>query len=179
MPHMETATTNYFELFGLPPRFAIDLGMLELTFRDLQKELHPDRHVRNSEMERRIALQLSTTVNDAYRTLRNPSSRAQCLIDMAVPPESGKSGATVSPVFLMAQMEWREAIENACAAQDVLELEVLARNLHNEMITQEKALVEALDTLGDIQSAAMRVNELRFYERLSADIDDALDQLDH
>jgi len=176
---METATSNYFELFGLPPRFSIDLATLESTFRRLQGELHPDRHVSNSEMQRRIALQLSTTVNDAYRTLRHPSSRAQCLIDMAAQPEEKKSGATVPTAFLMAQMEWREAIESACAAQDVLELEALARRLRNEMSTQEKDLADALDARGDIQKAAMRVNELRFYERLRADIDDALDHLDY
>ncbi len=176
---METAATNYFELFGLPPRFAIDLATLEQSFRRLQGELHPDRHVSNTEMQRRIALQLSTTVNDAYRTLRHPSSRAQCLIDMAVQPEANKSGATVPPAFLMAQMEWREAIESACTAQDVLELEALASRLHSEMSAQEKNLADALDTRCDIQSAAMKVNELRFYERLRADIDDALDQLDH
>ena len=176
---METASRNYFELFGLPPRFSIDLGTLESAFRRLQGELHPDRHVSNPEMERRIALQLSTTVNDAYRTLRHPTSRAQCLIDMAAQSEAKKSDASVPAAFLMAQMEWREAIESACAAQDVLELEALARRLRNEMSTQEKDLADALDTRGDIQSAAMRVNELHFYERLRAEIDDALDHLDY
>ena len=175
---METAATNYFELFGLQPRFSIDLATLESEFRRLQGELHPDRHVSNSEMQRRIALQLSTTVNDAYRTLRHPSSRAQCLIDIETQPKIKQSGATVSPAFLMAQMEWREAIESACAAQDVLELEALARRLRNEMTMQEQDLADALDTRGDLQGAAMQVNELRFYERLRAEIDDALDQLD-
>lgn len=176
---METAATNYFELFGLPPRFAIDLGTLESTFRRLQGELHPDRHVSHTETERCLALQLSTTVNDGYRTLRHPSSRAQCLMDLAGPAAASESGTTVSPVFLMAQMEWREAIEGARAAEDGVELEALALRLCHEVITQEKDLAEALDARGDFQAAAMRVNELRFYERLRAEIDDALDQLDY
>ena len=176
---METAATNYFKLFGLPPRFSIDLATLESEFRRLQGELHPDRHVSNSEMQRRIALQLSTTVNDAYRTLRHPSSRAQCLMDLAGPAAASESGTTVSPVFLMAQMEWREAIEGARAAEDGVELEALALRLRHEMTTQEKDLADALDTQNDFQSAAMRVNELRFYERLRTDIDDALDHLDY
>jgi molecular chaperone HscB len=176
---METATSNYFELFGLPPRFSIDLATLENAFRRLQGELHPDRHVSNTEMQRRIALQLSTTVNDAYRTLRHSTSRAQCLIDMSAQTEAKNSSATVPPAFLMAQMEWREAIESACAGQDVLELEALSRRLRIEMSTKEKDLADALDKRGDIQSAAMRVNELHFYERLRAEIDDALDHLDY
>ena len=176
---METANRNYFELFGLPARFSIDLGSLENAFRRLQGELHPDRHVSNSEMQRRISLQLSTTVNDAYRTLRHPTSRAQCLIDMAAQSDVKQSGAAVPPAFLIAQMEWREAIESACAAQDILELEALARRLRSEMSTQEKNLAEALDTRNDFHSAAMKVNELRFYERLRTEIDDALNNLDY
>ena len=176
---MDAATHNYFALFGMPPRFAIDLGTLEQSFRRLQARLHPDRHVSHTELERRIALQLSTTVNDAYRTLRHPSSRAQCLIDMAAQSDTKKSDATLSPAFLMAQMEWREDIESACAARDVPELEALAQKLRSEVSRQEKDLAEALDTRSDFQSAAMRVNELRFYERLRVDIDEALNHLDN
>lgn len=176
---METTAANYFELFGLPPRFSIDLGTLESMFHRLQGELHPDRHVGRTETERTLALQLSTKVNDAYRTLRQPSSRAQCLMDMAGSSQAGDSAAKMSPVFLMAQMEWREAIECARAARDGLELEAIARHLRDEVACLEEKLAEALDTRGDFQAAAMRVNELRFFERLRTEIEDALDQLDY
>lgn len=174
---MATLTgANYFELFGLAPRFTIDLNSLELSFRRLQAELHPDRHASHTENERRMALQLSTTVNDGYRTLRHPASRAQCLIGMA-----GKSEAesvAVSPAFLMAQMEWREAIEEARATSNVAALEALSRRLRHKFAVHEKELAEALDDRGDFDAAAQRVNELRFYEKLRVEIDDALDRLD-
>ena len=172
---MQTAAHNYFELFGLPSRFAIDIGKLESAFRRLQNELHPDRHVSKSETERRVALQLSTTVNDAYQTLRHPSSRAQCLIDMT--PESAVTEA-VSAAFLMEQMEWHEAIEHACDTRDAKELQMLARRLRTEMAVQENGLEKTLDIQRDFHGAAMRVNELRFYERLCAEIREALDQLE-
>ncbi len=174
---MDAATQNYFALFGMPPRFAIDLGKLEESFRRLQAKLHPDRHVSNTELERRIALQLSTTINDAYRTLRYPSSRAQCLIDMAAGPDAKNSGAGMSTAFLMAQMEWREMI--ASARHDVLQLESLAQKLRNEVLEQENELADALDMRSDFQNAAMRVNELRFYERLHAEINESLNHLDN
>lgn len=172
---MQTAAHNYFELFGLPSRFAIDLGKLESAFRRLQNELHPDRHVSKPEMERRVALQLSTTVNDAYQTLRHPSSRAQCLIDMT---SETKRNEAVPAAFLMEQMEWHEAIEHACDTRDVRELQSLARRLRTEMAVQESGLAETLDIRRDFHIAAMRVNELRFYERLRAQINEALDQLE-
>jgi len=176
---METVTTNYFELFGLPPRFAIDLGALEHAFRRLQGELHPDRHIGHAEMERGLALRLSTAVNDGYRTLRHPSSRAKCLMELAGQAVACESNSTVSPAFLMAQMEWHEAIGQARATRDDMALKALALRLRHEVDTHENNLAEALDARGDFQAAAMRVNELHFYERLRAEIDDALDQLDY
>jgi molecular chaperone HscB len=167
---------NYFELFGLAPRFTIDLNTLETTFRRLQGELHPDRHANQGETERRMALQLSTTVNDGYRALRNPATRASCLIELA--GKADTEGAAVSPVFLMAQMEWREAIEEARMARDAAALEALSRRLKHKLLVQERELAAALDERGDFHAAAQRVNELRFYEKLRAGIDDALDQLE-
>jgi len=170
------ASTNYFELFGLSPRFSIDMNSLESAFRRLQGELHPDRHASRGETERRMALQLSTTVNDGYRTLRHPASRARCLIELAGATDEG-DGA-VSPAFLMAQMEWREAIEEARMARDTAALEALSRRLKHKLAVQEKELADALDERGNFQEAAQRVNELRFYEKLRVEIDDALDRLD-
>jgi len=166
---------NYFELFGLAPRFTIDLNSLELSFRRLQAELHPDRHASHTESERRMALQLSTTVNDGYRTLRHPASRAQCLMSLAGKEDAN---AAVSPAFLMAQMEWREAIEEARASRDATALEALSRRLKHRVGMQEHDLAAALDERGDFAAATQRVNELRFYEKLRAEIDDALDALD-
>jgi molecular chaperone HscB len=172
---MGIASTNYFELFGLPPRFAIDLGMLENAFHRLQGEFHPDRHVSQTEIERRLALQFSTAVNDGYRTLRHPTSRAQCLMELAGQSEAN---STVAPTFLMAQMEWREAIEEARSSRNTVALEALSRRLRHKVSVREKELASIMDEQGDFQKAAQQVNELRFYERLCTEIGNALDQLD-
>lgn len=168
-------STNYFELFGLAPRFTIDMRSLETSFLRLQAEFHPDRHVSRSDAERRMALQRATAVNDGYRALRHPASRAHCLISLA-----GKDSATaaVAPAFLMSQMEWREAIEEARCSRDVTALGALARRLKHKVSVQEKELAAALDERGDFEAAAQRVNELRFYEKLRAEIDNALDALE-
>lgn len=163
---------NYFEMFGLTPRFGIDLNSLELSFRRLQSEVHPDRHAAGAETERRLALQFSTSLNDGYRTLRHPASRAQCLLGLA----GKEADKAVSSAFLMAQMEWREAIDEA--RRDVAALEALSRRLRHRVTQHEQDLAAALDERGDFDAAAQRVNELRFYEKLRAEIDDALDALE-
>jgi hypothetical protein len=75
-------------------------------------------------------------------------------------------------------MEWREAIADARGAGDVVALEALFRRLKHKVSVQEKDLAIALDQESNFQVAEQRVNELFFYEKLRAEIDDALAQLD-
>lgn len=168
--------TNYFELFGLAPRFGIDLNSLERSFRQLQSEAHPDKHASNTQSEQRLALQQSTLINDGYQTLRNPASRAQFLINL-----SGKTETTqvLTNGFLMEQMEWREAIEEASACRDMMALEALAKRLKSKMLLQVDELATALDEQGDFVAAEVRVNELRFYEKLRSEIGEALDKINN
>jgi molecular chaperone HscB len=167
--------TNYFELFGLTPKFTIDLSSLDHAFRRLQSEMHPDRYAAGSEAEKRMAMQLSSNLNDGYRALKYPSSRAQYLMSLAGKPEISN---TVSSIFLIAQMEWREAIEEARASKNMSELTALSRRLRQAIAEQEKVLAVAIDEQSDFNSAAQRVNELRFYEKLRVEIDLALDALE-
>jgi molecular chaperone HscB len=172
---MQTLTeTNYFALFGLAPRFSIDLNSLERSFRQLQSESHPDKHASHTQSEQRLALQQSTMINDGYQTLRNPSSRAQFLINL-----SGKTEAVqaLSASFLMAQMEWREAIEEAVSCRDLIVLEALAKRLKHKVGIQVSEIASAIDEQGDFAAAELRVNELRFYEKLRLEIGEALDKI--
>ena len=61
---------NHFELFGLPERFVVDADALERSYRALQSEVHPDRFAAAAETQRRLALQSSARVNEAYRALQ-------------------------------------------------------------------------------------------------------------
>ena len=172
---IQTVTeTNYFEMFGLVPRFNIDLNSLERTFRQLQSEAHPDKHASNTQTEQRIALQQSTLINDGYQTLRNPTSRAQFLINLSGKTEAAQA---LSNAFLIAQMEWREAIEEATACSDLIVLEALAKRLKHKVAIQVNELAVAIDERGDFASAELRVNELRFYEKLRHEIGEAIDKI--
>ncbi len=67
-------SSSHFELFGLPPVFSLDQEMLEKAYRDIQSQVHPDRFAHAGDAERRASLQWTTRVNEAYRTLKSPSS---------------------------------------------------------------------------------------------------------
>src|SRR5437660_915259 len=102
---------DHFELFGLPARFAVDAAALELRYRELQREVHPDRFAAAPELERRASMQLATRVNEAYQTLKSPLRRAVYILRLrGVDPEF-ETNTAMPPEFLMEQMSWRERIE--------------------------------------------------------------------
>lgn len=68
---------DYFHFFGLDPRLSLDLADLENRFHRLSRQLHPDRHAQAEPAERERSLESSAILNDAYRTLRDPVSRAE------------------------------------------------------------------------------------------------------
>src|SRR4051794_8729833 len=70
---------NHFDLLGLPPRYRVDVAALDAAYRKLQTEVHPDKFAAAGDAEKRVALQASARVNEAYRALKDPVQRAQYL----------------------------------------------------------------------------------------------------
>ena len=68
--------SQYFTLFQLEPQFDIDTDSLEQNYRTLAARFHPDRFASASAFEQKQAVMMSSTVNEAYRTLKNPTDRA-------------------------------------------------------------------------------------------------------
>ena len=68
---------NYFAFLGLPLKLEIDTVALEKQFYAMSRRLHPDRFASKSATEQEAALAESSRLNDAYRTLNEPSRRIQ------------------------------------------------------------------------------------------------------
>ncbi|THF66633.1 Fe-S protein assembly co-chaperone HscB [Pseudothauera nasutitermitis] len=169
---------DYFALFGLPRRFELDGAALESAFHNLQAEVHPDRHAHLPEAEQRRAMQWATWVNEAFRTLRKPLPRAIYLLELAGVDAGLETNTAMSPAFLMEQMEWREAVEEARAAGEADELEHLRQRLVHHGREMLAGLTEAFDRRGDLDAAAESVRRMMFIEKLQEEIDDALEALE-
>jgi molecular chaperone HscB len=107
---------NYFEVFGLPRRLAVDGAELQRRFYELSRRHHPDFHHGASADEQAAALDASARLNAAYRALRDPIARIEYLVRL----EEGRAtreGATVKPKAppeLLAEMfEIQEALAEA------------------------------------------------------------------
>ena len=167
---------DHFSLFELPQRFAIDRSELDRRYREMQTRVHPDRHAHLSDAEKRLSMQWSTQVNEAYQTLRRPLGRAEYLLQLA--GIDVHLDRVMPADFLMRQMEWREAVETARSAGDESALEDLHRSIKQEMAEQYRQLETQLDEHHERAGAAGLVRQLMFQEKLLEDVDDALAALD-
>lgn len=169
---------NHFELFGLPARFAIDLDTLDQHYRKIQAEVHPDRFVSSSSAERLRSMQLATQANEAYQTLKNPTVRARYLLKINGIDTQEESNTAMPPDFLMLQMEWREAIEEAEDAKDIAALDTLLRQMRQESRQLYDALHIALDEQNQPAEAAGIVRKLSFIEKMRSDIEHTITKLE-
>ncbi len=169
---------NHFELFGLPERFRFDSGALDRAYHALQGEVHPDRFAADGDAARRMALQSSARVNEAYRALKDPVDRAQYLLSLRGVDAPADTDSALPLDFLERQLERREAAADAQAARDGPALEALLANLRADCAAREGELAALLDNGGASDAARMRVRELKFLGKMAADIDAMLGDLE-
>ncbi|MEO7145790.1 MAG: Fe-S protein assembly co-chaperone HscB [Bryobacteraceae bacterium] len=77
---LQVPPADYYELFGIPPRLALDSADLEKRFYALSRRLHPDLFTRKPEQERGYSLDAAAVLNDAHRVLRDPVTRAEYVL---------------------------------------------------------------------------------------------------
>lgn len=167
---------NFFTIFGIEANFDLPLAQLEQTYRRLQNELHPDRFIRHSDAEKRLALQAAVRVNEAWQTLKNPVSRARYLLQLHGIDTAEEQNTSMPTEFLMAQIQWREAIEAAQSSQNAQTLEKIAADLAAEHQESVQQIAQAF-AQQNWEQAALAVRQCRFFERLEANVGDALESL--
>jgi molecular chaperone HscB len=163
-----------FELFGVPKRFEQDRSELDARWRALQAEVHPDRFASEGPAAQRVAMQWAVRVNEAYQRLKDPLKRAAYLCELHGAEVDLEDNTAMPPQFLMEQMEWREALDEA---RSIAQVQALADEVR---VRREAALAELHETLDrreDPHAAAQQVRALMFVERFAEDVDQRMDAL--
>jgi molecular chaperone HscB len=164
-----------FVLFGLPERFVIDRADLDSRWRRLQASAHPDRFAAEGAAAQRVAMQWSVRINEAYRRLREPLTRAADLCERRGAPIAAHTNTAMPGDFLMQQMAWREALDEAAGDADLAALDTEVRTTERELLAQLETVLD-----GDAAApglAAERVRALMFIQRFRADLNQRLDAL--
>lgn len=164
------ASEDYFQLFGLPAQYAVDAATLETTWRRLAAQVHPDRYVTATPVERRIAMQWASTINEAYRTLKSPLSRARYLCEQAGHDLQTESNTSMDPAFLMQQMEWREQLDEARSGNRQA-LEALQQSLEESSRQIRDDVGQLLDHDQNYTRAALKIREWMFLDKLSQEVE--------
>jgi molecular chaperone HscB len=164
---------SHFELFGLPPAFALDTEALERAYREIQSRVHPDRYAHAGDAERRASLQWTTRVNEAYRALRDPVQRAKHLLELHGVDVQFETNTRMPGDFLMQQLELREELERGVQAKDAAILDALKGSLQRQKRQLEAEVAQAIDAQKDYPGAAGLVRKLMFLDRLEREIDAA------
>ena len=102
---------DYFAFFSLPQSLQLDSAALEQLFHQLSWKLHPDNFVKASEFERNLALERSSELNDAYRTLRDPIARVEYLLLRAGVRKEGTTKQQAPPELLEEVFELNESLD--------------------------------------------------------------------
>src|SRR5438477_1452973 len=169
---------NYFELFGLPTRFNCDAASLDDAYRRLQSDVHPDRFASASEQDKRLAMQSSARVNEAYRALKDPVARAQYLLSLNGVDALSETDTQLPLEFLERQLERREAASEAAARKDSDAIASMLEDVSAEANDLVDAIGRALDNEHAFAAARMRVRELKFLAKLADDLDAMQSSLD-
>lgn len=169
-------TQDHFTLFGLPQRFALDDIALTQSWRQLQAAVHPDRYAGAPAAERRLAMQWSTQVNAAYRTLKDAQLRAAYLCELRGAPIDAERNTAMPTAFLMQQMQWREALDEARESGDAAASGALVQAVERARTRILEQLASLLDDAQPdareqaAQDAAQAVRVLMFLDKFRQDL---------
>lgn len=136
--------TDHFALFGLPRKLALDLGALEGDFHALSRKFHPDFYQTRGSRARAVSLENSARLNVAYRTLRDPITRVEYLLELEGLPVGTPSNP---PAELFEEiLELQEARQEYRAKGDPELRDRLQASLR-ELESRKAALEEELSGL--------------------------------
>ena len=168
-----------FELFGLPAAFELDRSQIDLQWKSLQREAHPDRFASEGAAAQRIAMQWSVRINEAYNRLKDPLKRAAYLCELNGAAVNAENNTNMPSAFLMQQMEWREALDDckALKASDAKDeaLEKLLDEVDGSHAQALKQIAKLIDVEHNFPAAVGQVRALMFIEKFAQEVQHQLD----
>ena len=174
--------TDYYELFGIPRSLDLSVDELQKRFYGLSRQLHPDRFMQKPAAERQRALDMSSAVNDAYRTLKDPIKRAQYLLGLEG-FDSGEQRSKEVPAELLEEVfELNTALEEMRGGDDSArpQLEQADKNFtamldevdrQLEVLFQRYDASQSRDVLAEVRYA---LNRRKYIQNLISEVEKTL-----
>jgi len=171
-------SSDFFDLFGLSKQFEIPAEQLAERFRALQRQLHPDNHSASSDAQKLWSVQAASHVNDGFQTLNNDIRRATYLLQLNGISLDEETDTQMSGMFLMEQMELREALEGISESADAFAaLDQLRRELKDKVLHEKTQFARSAQN-EDWTSARTIVRQWQFLDKLQREVKTVEEQLD-
>jgi len=144
--HPSTAEMNYFEFFGLPVSFRVDVSALRSVFLQNSKKYHPDFHTLSSESEQAKMLEMSTLNNEAFKTISDLDSRIHYILKIkGLLGEEGNQ-PPLSQDFLMEMMDINESLMELEFEPDAVRYGLVLQAVENFEKELHEEICPVLDT---------------------------------
>ena len=166
---------DHFTLFGLPQRMAQERSDLDARWRQLQASAHPDRLAAQGAAAQRVAMQWAVRINEAHACLKDPLARAAYLCALRGAAINAERNTAMPRDFLMQQMQWREALDEAHSLAQVQAIDADIAATEGQLLAHVQHL---LDETHDATAAAEKVRALMFVQRFRQDIHARLEALE-
>jgi molecular chaperone HscB len=170
MNPLDREAFNCFEMFGLRPAFDVDEALLHRRYLSLTRTIHPDMASGGSEDTRQRSLALSAELNRAYEILRDPASRAECLLCQVAAAPIAEDRSVPKPLLGEIMMV-REEIEEARSSGNADAARHLRRQIRDQRaatLKQISRLARALDPSDEPGQRELRlqINTLKYWNSL-------------
>lgn len=155
---------TYFELFEIPVSLRVDPSKLSKTYFKLSRQFHPDFHTHASAEEQEKALEITSLLNEAWKTFQNPSATLRYALTVKGLLDKEEKHS-LSPDFLMDMMEINEALSEEDAGKDPSLLLAKIQELENAIYDPVKKIIEHYDDLTATQEELAKVKEYYFQQK--------------
>lgn len=157
------AARTHFDLFGLPPRYALDATELERRYRALSLQLHPDR----ATGDRRKAIEATAALNAAYQALKDPFRRALYLLQLRGVELDRR---TAAPELLEEVMSLREELEGHRERRELVPARAMAQQVSQQRSASMEAAARALEA-EQWEQAADALVKIRYFDRFLEEVE--------
>ena len=158
---------NYFELFEIPVQLVVDSSSLQKKFIELSRKYHPDYFATQSSEKQAEVLEISASLNKAWKTFQNPDETIKYVLrSKGLLEEEEKF--QLPPGFLMEMMEINEQLAEAKMDGEpttITGLQSTLNNLQNEIYEPVKEIVEHYQEGVTTEKELLQIKEYYFKKK--------------
>ncbi len=150
---------NFFTIFGFPVHFSLHHDELEAKYLEFQKRFHPDS-ASTADIERSIE------INDAYKILVNPISRASHILQLnGLDLEDDSKAPKASQETLFEILELQEKVAEI-ASQEIHDLQKILSEKEKSLLLE---VAQKLETK-DFAVAAQILIRAKYFDKTLRDL---------